>query len=137
MKAELVSYPAKFGDRFLSHRTFPEWKCEQAELWIEGPVRKRIARFTEDEISVIQRSISTLEDGLEAELIVIENAEEESSYEGLNLEGKIALVRGNQFIIHMLAIEKYICVGLIFDNLADIYATRILADRTMLPVRGH
>jgi aminopeptidase YwaD len=128
VKAELISYPAQFGDRFLSHRSFQEWSCEQGELWIESPVRKRIARFTEEEISIVQRSISTPEDGVEAELIVIENAEEESSYEGLDLEGKIALVRGNQFIIHMLAVEKYKCAGLIFDNLSEFPPVRTRMD---------
>ncbi|WP_066304369.1 DUF4910 domain-containing protein [Bacillus sp. FJAT-29814] len=128
VEAELVSYPAQFGERFLSHRNFQEWTCEQAELWIESPVRKRIARFTEEEISIVQRSISTPDGGVEAELIVIENAEEESSYEELDLEGKIALVRGNQFIIHMLAVEKYKCAGLIFDNLSEFPPVRTRMD---------
>lgn len=125
---ELVSYPARYGERFLSHFSFQEWKCDSAELWIENPIRKRIARFEEEEISVIQRSISTPEEGLEAELVVIENAEEESSYQGLELEGKIALVRGNQFIIHMLAVEKYKCAGLIFDNLTEFHPIRTRLD---------
>jgi aminopeptidase YwaD len=128
VEAYLVSYPARFGDRFLSHRSFQEWRCEQAELWIETPERKRIARFTEEEISVVQRSTSTPKEGMEAELIVIENAEDESSYEGITLEGKIALVRGNQFIIHMLAVEKYKCAGLIFDNLAEFPPFRTRMD---------
>ena len=128
VEADLISYPARFGDRFLSHRSFQEWSCEQAELWIETPVRKRIARFTEEEISVVQRSTSTPKDGMEAELIVIENAEDESGYEGLTLEGKIALVRGNPFIIHMLAVEKYKCAGLIFDNLAEFPPVRTRMD---------
>jgi aminopeptidase YwaD len=128
VNAELVPYPARFGERFLSHFSFQEWKCDSAELWIENPVRKRIARFEEEEISVIQRSISTPVDGMEAELVVIENAEEESSYQGLDLEGKIALVRGNQFIIHMLAVEKYKCAGLIFDNLTEFHPIRTRLD---------
>ncbi|MGX6444575.1 DUF4910 domain-containing protein [Neobacillus sp. K501] len=126
--ADLVSYPARYGERFLSHFSFQEWKCASAELWIETPVRKRIARFEEEEISVIQRSISTPIGGVEAELVVIENAEEESSYQGLDLEGKIALVRGNQFIIHMLAVEKYKCAGLIFDNLTEFHPIRTRLD---------
>ncbi|MFJ5717373.1 DUF4910 domain-containing protein [Neobacillus sp. NPDC093127] len=128
VNAELVSYPARFGERFLSHFSFQEWKCEGAELWIEAPFRKRIARFNEEEISVIQRSISTPEDGIEAELVVIENAEEESSYEGLNLKGKMALVRGNVSIIHALAVEKYKCAGLIFDNLTEYKPIRTRMD---------
>ncbi|WP_456276836.1 DUF4910 domain-containing protein [Bacillus sp. AK128] len=128
VEAELVTYPARFGERFLSHSSFKEWECKGAELWIEAPVRRRIARFQEEEISLIQRSISTPEAGLNAELIVIENAEDENSYQGLDLEGKIALVRGNQFIVHALAVEKYKCAGLIFDNLAEFKPIRTRMD---------
>ncbi|MFD1739835.1 DUF4910 domain-containing protein [Bacillus salitolerans] len=126
--AELISYPAQYGERFLSHFSFQEWKCESAELWVEGPNRRRIARFEEEEISVIQRSISTGLEGVKAELVVIENAEDEKSYIGLDLEGKIALVRGNQFIVHALAVEKYKCRGLIFDNLAEFRPIRSRKD---------
>ncbi|MRX73371.1 DUF4910 domain-containing protein [Bacillus lacus] len=126
--AELVSYPAQFGERFLSHHSFKEWSCHSAELWIETPERKRIARFQEEEISLVQRSISTPEEGLKAELVVIENAEDETSYMGCNLEGKMALVRGDQFIIHALAVEKYKCAGLIFDNLAEFKPIRTRLD---------
>jgi aminopeptidase YwaD len=128
VEAELVTYPAQFGERFLSHSSFKEWECKHAELWMETPVRKRIARFQEEEISVIQRSVSTPEEGLEAELVVIENAEDEASYEGLELEGKIALVRGNQFIVHALAVEKHKCAGLIFDNLTEFKPIRTRLD---------
>ncbi|QOY35159.1 DUF4910 domain-containing protein [Anaerobacillus isosaccharinicus] len=119
VEAELVTSPARFGDRFLSHQTFKEWRCDSAELWIETPVRKRIARFEEEEISLIQRSISTLPEGVTTGLIVIDNATEESSYEGLDVEGKIALVRGNPAVVHALAVEKYKATGLIFDHLAE------------------
>ncbi len=128
VEANLVSYPAQFGERFLSHFSFNEWECEHAELWIETPIRKRIARFEEEEISVIQRSTSTPSNGLEAELVVIENAEDEESYKGLELEGKMALVRGNQFVIHALAVEKYGCAGLLFDNLAEFQPIRTRMD---------
>jgi aminopeptidase YwaD len=128
VEAEVVSYPAKFGERYLSHHSFHEWECEHAELWIETPERKRIARFEEEEISVIQRSVSTPPGGIQAELVVIEDAENESSYQGLDLEGKIALVRGNQFIVHALAVEKYHCAGLIFDNLAEFTPIRSRMD---------
>lgn len=126
--AELVSSPARFGDRFLSHKTFQEWECEKAELWIETPVKKRIARFEEEEISLVQRSISTPPEGINAELVVIENAEEDSSYEGLHIEGKIVLVRGNPAVVHALAVEKYKAAGLIFDHLAEFPPLRTRLD---------
>ncbi len=126
--AELVSYPAQFGDRFLSHQSFQEWKCHSAELWIESPVQKRIARYAEEEISLIQRSISTPPGGVTTELIVIEHAELDSSYQELDVEGKIALVRGNPAVVHALAVEKYKAAGLIFDHLAEYPPVRTRMD---------
>ncbi|QOR66975.1 DUF4910 domain-containing protein [Cytobacillus suaedae] len=119
VEAELISYPARFNDRNISHKTFQEWQCRSAELWVESPQRKRIARFNEEEISLIQRSISTPPEGIQAELIIIDNADKEESYQGLDVEGKIALVRGNPAIIHTLAVERYKALGLIFDNLNE------------------
>jgi aminopeptidase YwaD len=126
--AELVSYPAKNGNRFLAHRSFQEWRCDHAELWIEGENRERIARFEEEEISIVQRSVATPLDGVEAEVIVIEHAEDPESYKGVDLKGKIALVRGNQFIIHDLAIEKHGAIGLIFENLNEYPPIRTRLD---------
>ncbi len=126
--AEIVSYPARNGDRFLAHRSFQEWHCDHAELWMEGENRKRLARFEEEEISLVQRSVPTPSDGITAELVVIENAEEPDSYEGVDLKGKLLLVRGNPFIIHDLAVEKHGATGLIFDNLNEYPPIRTRLD---------
>ncbi|WP_216827609.1 DUF4910 domain-containing protein [Alkalihalobacterium elongatum] len=128
VEAELVSYLAEAGSRFLAHRTFQEWHCNHAELWIEGEERKRIARFEEEEISVVQRSVATPPGGVEAELVVVDQAEDPKSYEGLNLNGKIALVRGNQFLIHDLAVVKHGAIGLVFDNLNEYPPIRTRLD---------
>ncbi len=128
VNAELVSYPVTFGNHFLSQRTFKEWHCQSAELWIESPSRERIARFEEEEISLVQRSISTPIEGVSAELVVVENAMDETSYEHIDVRGKILLVQGNQFIIHALAIEKYGAAGLIFENLNDYPPVRTRMD---------
>ncbi|MFE8699251.1 DUF4910 domain-containing protein [Cytobacillus sp. FJAT-54145] len=128
VKAELVSYPATFGNRFISHHSFKEWSCESAELWIEEPYRKRIARFEEEEISLIQRSICTPEDGIATELVIIDNAEDEDSYKGVDLKGKMALVRGNPMVVHSLAVEKFGAIGLVFDNLNEYPPIRTRLD---------
>lgn len=128
IETELVSYPARFGERHLSNRSFQEWHCQSAELWIVGEHDKRIARFQEEEISVVQRSIATPPEGVTGELVVIDNAEDPKSYEGLDLAGKIALVRGNQFIIYDLAVEKHGAIGLVFDNLNEYPPIRTRLD---------
>jgi aminopeptidase YwaD len=128
VEAELISYPAINGDRFLGHRTFQEWHCQSAELWLTGDDSKRLARYQEQEISLVQRSISTPPEGIHAELIVIENAEDPDSYKGLSLEGKMALVRGNQLAIYDLAVEQHGAAGLVFDNLNEYAPIRTRLD---------
>jgi aminopeptidase YwaD len=76
----------------------------------------------------VQRSVATPPDGVEAEVIVVENAEDPQSYKGVDLTGKIALVRGNQFIIHDLAVEQHGAIGLIFDNLNEYPPIRTRLD---------
>jgi aminopeptidase YwaD len=88
------------------------WHCQSAELWLTGEESKRLARFQEEEISLVQRSVSTPPEGVETELVVIENAEQVESYEGKDIRGKIALVRGNQFLIYELAVQRYGAVAL-------------------------
>ncbi|WP_409291466.1 DUF4910 domain-containing protein [Peribacillus sp. SCS-37] len=128
VEAELISYPAEFGGRLLSHRTFKEWHCRSAELWVETPVRERIARFEEEEISLVQRSISTPPEGIRAELAVVENGNEEAGYEGLDIKGKLVLVQGAPALVHALAVEKYGAAGLIFENLNDYPPLRTRMD---------
>lgn len=128
VQAERISYPAVYGKRHLASRTFQEWHCDHAELWLEGEQRSRLARFEEEEISLVQRSISTPAEGVEAELVIIENAEDPNSYQDLDLQGKIALVRGNQFVIYDLAVEKHGAIGLIFDNLNEYPPIRTRLD---------
>ncbi|WP_026695094.1 DUF4910 domain-containing protein [Peribacillus kribbensis] len=128
VEAELVPYPAVFGNRLLSHRSFKEWHCRSAELWIESPARERIARFHEEEISLVQRSISTGPEGVTAELVVVDNAGDEKSYKNLDLKGKVALVQGVPHVVHALAVEKYGAAGLIFENLNDYPPLRTRMD---------
>lgn len=128
VEAEIVSYPAQAGERLLAHRSFQEWHCHHAELWLEGEERIRLARFEEEEISLVQRSVATPTEGVHTELVVIENAEDPMSYEGVDLKGKIALVRGNQFLINDLAVEKHGAIGLIFDNLNEYPPIRTRLD---------
>ncbi|WP_078595854.1 DUF4910 domain-containing protein [Evansella clarkii] len=128
VEAEIISYPAKKGERFLAHRSFQEWHCNHGELWIEGENRQRIARYNEEEISIIQRSVSTPPEGVYGELAVVENAEDPESYKDIDIKGKIALVRGNQFLVHDLAVEKHGAAGLIFDNLNEYPPIRTRLD---------
>lgn len=127
--AELVRYPARYGERFLGRRSFAEWHCRGAELWLQDEQgKKRLCRYQEQEVSLVQRSGPTPPAGVEAELVAVAEPENPDSYRELDLKGKIALVRGNPMAIYQLAVAQHGAIGLVFDNLNQYPPIRSRAD---------
>lgn len=119
VEARIDDFPAQKGVRFLSRQSFQEWRCRGAELWLveaDGG-KRRLSRFQEQELSLVQRSAPTPPGGIEAELVEVPDADNPESYKDLSLRGKFALVRGNAMAVHSLAVEEHGAVGLVFDNL--------------------
>jgi aminopeptidase-like protein len=98
---------------------FKEWDCKEAELKLIEPANESrlLARFTENKMSIIQRSLPTPKEGVEAELAVLSNGEEESHYKGLDLKGKVVLTNGDVSRVHYLAVEKHGAIGIIYDGM--------------------
>ncbi len=129
VEARLEEFPAKSGIRFLSRQSFQEWRCQGAELWLmEEGGKRRLSRFREQEVSLVQRSGPTPDGGVEAELVWVPDADKPESYEGLALEGRIALVRGNPMTVYRLAVVENGALGLVFDNLNSYPPLRTRAD---------
>ncbi|MBL0386215.1 DUF4910 domain-containing protein [Tumebacillus sp. ITR2] len=128
LDAEIVTYQATPDVYFGNSRSFREWRCKEGELQLLGPHSKRLARYTEMELSIIQRSTSTPPEGVTTELVLVENATEESGYEGLDVRGKIVLARGSQMRIHELAVEKFGAVGIVTDNMTSFPPLRTRED---------
>jgi len=126
----IEDFPAQSGLRFLSRQSFQEWRCRGGELWLLGNdgEKRRLSRYQEQEVSLVQRSGPTPPDGVKAELIYVPEAGNPESYANLNLKGKIALVRGNPMAIYRLAVEEHGAIGLIFDNLNSYPPLRTRAD---------
>ena len=116
IEAELHSYPANGEDYDWSSLRFKEWSCKDAWLKLVEPEEKYIARFMEEKIHVIQRSIST--DGVvEAEVVAPANkGEEATDYEGIDVAGKLVLTNGDVHRVLELAVERG-ALGLIFDGM--------------------
>jgi aminopeptidase YwaD len=119
LEAEVRRYPADGKTYFWSNLMFKEWSCRDAELRLIEPREEArvLARWSDSRFSLIQRSHPTPADGLEAELVVLEDGEEESEYEGLNLEGRIVLTRGDVSRVYELAVERRGAVGIIYDGM--------------------
>ncbi|PWK13852.1 DUF4910 domain-containing protein [Tumebacillus permanentifrigoris] len=128
LDAEIVTYQAAPDVYFGNSRSFREWRCREGELTLLAPTKKRLARYTELELSLIQRSTSTPPEGITTELVLVENATEESGYAGLDVRGKIVLARGPQMRIHQLAVEKFGAVGLVTDNMTEFPPLRTRED---------
>jgi aminopeptidase YwaD len=116
----IIRYPADPAVQYGSQRMFREWHCREAELYLLTPRKQLLAQYSRSELSIIQRSSSTPPEGVTAELVVVENAEDPSSYNGIDVGGKMVLARGNVQRIFDLAVRKHGAVGLVVDNLAEI-----------------
>lgn len=128
LTTEIKSYPATPDVYYGNYRGFKEWRCREGELTVLTPERNRIARYTELEMSIIQRSTSTPPEGVTTELVFVDKAEEESSYEGIDVCGKIVLARGSQFRIYELAVARHGAIGLVLDNMAAFPPVRTRED---------
>lgn len=115
--AKLHSYPANGEDYDWTSLRFKEWSCNDAWLKLIEPEEKYIARFAEEKIHVIQRSIST--DGvIDAEVVAPANkAEENEDYDGVDVEGKLVLTNGDIHRVHQLAVVERGALGLVFDGM--------------------
>ena len=117
IEAELHSYPANGVDYDWSSLRFKEWICKDAWLKLVEPEEKYIARFMEEKIHVIQRSIST-EGIVEAMVVAPANkGEETADYEGIDVEGKLVLTNGDVHRVLELAVVERGALGLIFDGM--------------------
>lgn len=118
LQSELVTYPADPDTYFGNYRSFREWRCREGVLHLVEPHHHRLARYTEMELSIIQRSTATPPEGIITELVLVENATEHTGYQDIDVKGKIVLARGDQMRITELAIETYGAVGIVLDNMS-------------------
>ncbi len=126
LEVEVRRYPADGKTYFWSNLMFREWSCMDAELRLVEPREeaRTLARWSDSRFSLIQRSHPTPPGGVEAELVVLEDGEEEAEYEGLDLEGKVVLTRGDVGRVYELAVDRRGAIGIIFDGMRTIPPVR-------------
>ena len=119
IKTELIKYPADEDVFFWSSQMFQEWVCRDAELRLNEPKEEArcLARWVESRFSVIQRSHPTPHGCCEAEVMVLEKGEEESDYDGLDVEGKMVVTNGDVMRVYELAVEQRKAIGIIYDGM--------------------
>ncbi len=123
LKSEILTYPADCKSKYWSLNSFEEWDASEATLHIIKPEkhRKKLADFNDLKISLIQRSAPTES---EAEVVVLEDGEDSSEYENVDVKGKIVLTRGDLRRVYDLAVEKFGAIGIIFDGMKEVKPIR-------------
>ena len=124
LSAEVLTFPANESTSYWSLPMFQEWEASEATLHLIEPADKarKLADFSEIKCSLIQRSAPV--DNLEAEVVLLEDGEEEQEYEGLDLEGKVVLTKGDLNRVHDLAVGRHGAVGILFDGMREIPPVR-------------
>jgi aminopeptidase YwaD len=127
VEAEVLSFPADDKAQYWSARMFQEWEAAEATLYLLEPEdeRRKLADFRDCPISLIQRSAPF--EG-EAEVILLEDGEEEAEYEGLDLKDKVVFTKGDLNRVRQLAVEKRGAVGIISDGMREIPPVRARMD---------
>jgi aminopeptidase YwaD len=123
LQAGILAYPADEATQFWTWSSFQEWDCSEATLHLVKPQEESrlLADFRGSPISLIQRSASF--EG-EADVVLLEDGEEEAEYEGLELEGKVVLTRGDLRRVWELAVQKRGAVGMLFDGMRVVRPVR-------------
>ena len=121
--AEVLSYPATDETRYMHYKLFQEWSIEEAELSIASPswAKRRINRFLDEPMFVIERCPPTPQGGVEAEVVVLEDGTHPEDYEGKDVKGKFVLSNAGPYLgtdidrLRELAVERHGAIGVVSD----------------------
>lgn len=126
--AEIFSFAADGVTAYWGYPPPGEWSAQSATLRLLAPEKEAqvLADYRAERISLVQRSLATPDGGVEAEVVVLEDGEEEAEYDGLDLTGKVVLTRGDIGRVRELAVERYGAVGILFDGMRETPPVRPL-----------
>lgn len=127
IKSEILSYAAKNDVRYMTMGVFQEWRCREAYCDLILPEEKRIADFSEDNLSIIQKSFACDYRSIPIDIVLLDQSSDKSKYGELDVTGKIIFVRDN-FNSYLDWIEKYGAVGMITDYIAETEGGRTRYD---------
>ncbi len=128
LSAEVLSFPGDGVAEYWGYVVPQEWVARSAVLRLVAPEKEArvLADFRAERIALIQRSLATPADGVEAEVVVLEDGEEEAEYEGLDLRGKVVLTRGDLDRVRELAVGRGGASGILYDGMREAPPVRTL-----------
>jgi aminopeptidase YwaD len=123
LAAELLSYPANERASFWAWPSFREWECTEASLHLVEPEEQAelLADYRSCPLSLIQRSVSF--EG-RAEVVLLEDGDQDADYEDLDVTGKVVLSRGDLRRVWELAVARRGAVGILFDGMRSVNPVR-------------
>lgn len=126
LEVETLEFAADGKTRFWGARMPEEWECQEAWLKLVGSEGESelLASFEENPISLIQRSGPTPGGVIEAEIVVLDEADQEEAYGDLEVEGKIVLTAADVGRAHQLAVEERGALGILTDQIRYSEPTR-------------
>ena len=122
--ATVLSFPANEATSYWSRPMFQEWDVSEATLHLIEPTdqARKLADFAEVKCSLIQRSAPV--ENLEAEIVLLEDGEDNEDYKGLDLKDRIVLTKGDPDRVRELAVNRRGAAGIIFDGMREIPPVR-------------
>ncbi|MFO8060782.1 MAG: DUF4910 domain-containing protein [Bacillota bacterium] len=120
LEAETLVYPADGETRVWGQPPTPlEWSIQGAVLHLVSPEKekRKLCDYAEEPLSVIQRSGPTPADGLTGEVLAVENADDPSAYEGVDVEGRFVLVDCDPTAAYRNAVNEKGALGIVTDHM--------------------
>ena len=118
---DMLEFSADGKQIFWSLRMPEAWSVSDAEFRLVSPKRAErvLCNFRDVPLSLVQRSAPTPQEGIETELVLLEDGTEEMDYHGKDVKGKIVLTSGDLTRVKALAVDRYSAVGIVTDRMPE------------------
>jgi len=123
LRVETLRFPADGKTLYWGNLMPLEWEATDAELWLITPEgsRRKLADFRECKISLVQHSGGTPPQGLEAEIIALDDGTEAEHYQGLDVAGKVVLTSNSDLNrVRALAVDQRGAIGILYDGMLEM-----------------
>ncbi len=120
LECEILRFPASEDVTFWNYGSFQESEVEDAKLFLlteEG--EEKIADYSVNKFSIVQRSAPTPADGIVVDLAVLDKGDVEEEYEDVDVRGKVVFASGDLNDVYSLAVEKGGAIGIVTDRLRE------------------
>ncbi|MCX8188779.1 MAG: DUF4910 domain-containing protein [Nitrososphaeria archaeon] len=120
LECEILKFPATENETFWNYGSFQESYVEDAKLFlIKEDGEEKVADYSVNRFSIIQRSAPTPEEGIVADLIVLGKGDTEKEYKNIDVKGKVVFASGDLNDVYFLAVEKGGAIGIVTDRMRE------------------